>query len=316
MKEVATIKKLISIVVPAYNEEDSVDELTTRLKSVFQKTADYEFEVVLIENGSTDRTYEKLMKIRNDDERFKILKLSRNFRKDGGVTAGLNYISGDAAVLMDADLQDPPEMIPEFIKKWEEGYENVYGIIEKREGVPFLRRMNSNIFYWLINKLAGGMIPKNVSDFRLIDRKVYRTINTMQERNRFVRGLFAWVGFKSIGINFDKPQRFAGVTNADTLKVIDLAMKGIMAHSYIPLKLITFMGIMVSLVSFVLLSAMILKWIIFGVPFAGYGSIMTAILILFGFLFTLLGIIGEYIGLIYEEVKSRPNYIVSEKHGL
>ena len=316
MKEVATIKKLISIVVPAYNEEDSVDELTTRLKSVFQKAADYEFEVVFIENGSTDRTYEKLMKIRNDDERFKILKLSRNFRKDGGVTAGLNYVSGEAAVLMDADLQDPPEMIPEFIKKWEEGYENVYGIIEKREGVPFLRRMNSNIFYWLINKMAGGMIPKNVSDFRLIDRKVYRTINTMQERNRFVRGLFAWVGFNSIGINFDKPQRFAGVTNADTLKVIDLAMKGIMAHSYIPLKLITFMGIMVSLVSFVLLLAMILKWIIFGVPFAGYGSIMTAILLLFGFLFTLLGIIGEYIGLIYEEVKSRPNYIVSEKHGL
>lgn len=309
-------KKYISIIVPAYNEEDSVDELTRRLKSIFQKAPNYEFEVIFIENGSMDNTYEKLLNIREDDKRFKILKLSRNFRKDGGVTAGLNFASGDAAILMDADLQDPPELILDFLKKWEEGYENVYGIIKKREGVSFLRRMNSHIFYWLINKLTGGIIPKNVSDFRLIDRKVYRTINTMEERNRFVRGLFAWVGFKSTGIMFEKPQRFAGETNADTLKVINLAMKGILAHSYIPLKLITLMGLMISFVSFVLLVVMIFKWILLGVPFAGFGSIMSAILLLFGFLFTLLGIIGEYVGLIYEEVKNRPNYIVSEKHGL
>jgi len=309
-------KKYISIIVPAYNEEDSVDELTRRLKSIFQKAPNYEFEVIFIENGSMDNTYEKLLNIREDDKRFKILKLSRNFRKDGGVTAGLNFASGDAAILMDADLQDPPELILDFLKKWEEGYENVYGIIKKREGVPFLRRMNSHIFYWLINKLTGGIIPKNVSDFRLIDRKVYRTINTMEERNRFVRGLFAWVGFKSTGIMFEKPQRFAGETNADTLKVINLAMKGILAHSYIPLKLITLMGLMISFVSFVFLVVMIFKWILLGVPFAGFGSIMSAILLLFGFLFTLLGIIGEYVGLIYEEVKNRPNYIVSEKHGL
>ena len=316
MKGVLNIKKLISIVVPAYNEEDSIDELTRRLKSIFQNASDYDFEVVFIENGSIDRTYEKLLAIHENDKRFKILKLSRNFRKDGGVTAGLNYVSGDAAILMDADLQDPPELILDFLRKWEEGYENVYGIIKKREGVPFLRRMNSNLFYWLINKLASGMIPKNVSDFRLIDKKVYRTINTMQERNRFVRGLFAWVGFKSTGVTFEKPQRFAGVTNADTLKVIDLAMKGILAHSYIPLKLITIMGLIISGISFAVLLALVVKWVIFGVPFAGYGTIMATILLLFGFLFTLLGIIGEYIGLIYEEVKGRPNYIVSEKHGL
>ncbi len=308
--------KLISIVVPAYNEEDSVDELSRRLKALFLQAPRYEFEVIVVENGSIDRTYEKLLKIHEEDKRFKILKLSRNFRKDGGVTAGLNYVSGEAAILMDADLQDPPELILNFLEKWEEGYENVYGVIKKRNGVPFLRRMNSNLFYWLINKLASGMIPKNVSDFRLIDKKVYRTINTMQERNRFVRGLFAWVGFKSIGIEFEKPQRFAGVTNADTLKVIDLAMKGILAHSYIPLKLITIMGMIISGISFVILLGMILKWVLLGVPFAGYGTIMTALLLLFGFLFTLLGIIGEYIGLIYEEVKNRPNYIVSEKHGL
>jgi len=310
------IKKLISIVIPAYNEEDSVDEIAKRLQSVFKDASRFDFEVVFIENGSTDNTYERLLNIRENDKRFKILKLSRNFRKDGGVTAGLNFVSGDAAILMDADLQDPPELILEFLRKWEEGYENVYGIIKKREGVPFLRRLNSSIFYWIINKLAGGRIPKNVSDFRLIDKKVYRTINTMQERNRFVRGLFAWVGFKSIGVPFEKPQRFAGATNADTLKVIDLAMKGILAHSYIPLKLITVLGLLISFLSFVILVALVFKWVFWGVPFAGFGTIMSALLLLFGFLFTLLGIIGEYIGLIYEEVKSRPNYIVSEKHGL
>ena len=310
------IKKLISIVIPAYNEEDSVDEIAKRLQSVFKDASRFDFEVVFIENGSTDNTYERLLNIRENDKRFKILKLSRNFRKDGGVTAGLNFVSGDAAILMDADLQDPPELILEFLRKWEEGYENVYGIIKKREGVPFLRRLNSSIFYWIINKLAGGRIPKNVSDFRLIDKKVYRTINTMQERNRFVRGLFAWVGFKSIGVPFEKPQRFAGATNADTLKVIDLAMKGILAHSYIPLKLITVLGLLISFLSFVILVALVFKWVFWGVPFAGFGTIMSALLLLFGFLFTLLGIIGEYIGLIYEEVKNRPNYIVSEKHGL
>jgi len=310
------IKKLISIVIPAYNEEDSVDEIAKRLQSVFKDASRFDFEVVFIENGSTDNTYERLLNIRENDKRFKILKLSRNFRKDGGVTAGLNFVSGDAAILMDADLQDPPELILEFLRKWEEGYENVYGIIKKREGVPFLRRLNSSIFYWIINKLAGGRIPKNVSDFRLIDKKVYSTINTMQERNRFVRGLFAWVGFKSIGVPFEKPQRFAGATNADTLKVIDLAMKGILAHSYIPLKLITVLGLLISFLSFVILVALVFKWVFWGVPFAGFGTIMSALLLLFGFLFTLLGIIGEYIGLIYEEVKNRPNYIVSEKHGL
>lgn len=235
---------------------------------------------------------------------------------DGGVTAGLNYATGDAAVIMTADLQDPPELITEFIKKWEEGYENVYGIVTKRIGTNAIRRFNSQLFYKVANTLTGGMIPKNVSDFRLVDRKVYETINSIHERNRFIRGLFAWVGYKSIGIEHERAERFAGMSGAHTFKVIELALKGIFAHSYVPLKLITLTGLAVSILSFLLLAWTITKAVLWGVPFEGYGTIMTVMLLMFGILFTMLGIVSEYVGLIYEEVKQRPNYIVSKTHGL
>lgn len=310
------MKKIISIVIPAYNEEDNIDELTKRLKYVFLENSEYDFEVIIVENGSQDNSYLKLLEIHKEDSRFKILQLARNFRMDGGVTAGLNYASGDAVVIMTADLQDPPELINKFIEKWEDGYENVYGIVIKRNGTNFIRKFNSQLFYKIANALTGGMIPRNVSDFRLVDKKVYRTINLMQERNRFVRGLFAWVGYKSIGIEHERAERFAGVSGAHTLKVLELAMKGIFAHSYVPIKLISLIGVIVSLISFSLLLATIVKAVFWGVPFHGYGTIMTMMLLMFGVLFIILGIISEYIGLIYEEVKQRPNYVVTNSHGL
>lgn len=310
------MKKLISIVVPAYNEQDNVDELTTRLKAVFAANPAYDFEAIIVENGSLDNTYEKLLAVHQLDNRFKILQLARNFRMDGGITAGLNSATGDAAVIMTADLQDPPELITEFIKKWEEGYENIYGIVTKRNGTGLIRRFNSQLFYKVANALTDGKIPSNVSDFRLVDRKVYETINSIHERNRFIRGLFAWVGYKSIGIKHERAERFAGVSGAHTFKVIELAIKGIFAHSYVPLKLITLIGIAVSTLSFILLAWTLIKAVIWGVPFAGYGMIMTVMLLMFGILFTMLGIVSEYVGLIYEEVKQRPNYIVSKKLGL
>lgn len=310
------MKKLISIVIPAYNEQDNIDELSKRLKEVFAANPDYSFEAIIVENGSTDNTYEKLLEVHQQDERFKILQLARNFRMDGGVTAGLNYASGDAAVIMTADLQDPPELITEFIKKWEEGYENVYGIVCKRNGTSALRKFNSQLFYKVANALTGGMIPKNVSDFRLVDKKVYQTINSIHERNRFVRGLFAWVGFKSIGIKHERAERFAGESGAHTLKVIELALKGIFAHSYVPLKIITLIGIAVSTLSFFLLAWTVIKATVWGVPFDGFGTIMTVMLLMFGILFTMLGVVSEYIGLIYEEVKQRPNFIVKNQKGL
>jgi dolichol-phosphate mannosyltransferase len=310
------MKKLISIVIPAYNEQDNVDELARRLQGVFAINPDYDFEAIIVENGSLDNTYEKLLAVHQHDNRFKIVQLARNFRMDGGITAGLNSAKGDAAVIMTADLQDPPELITEFIKKWEEGYENIYGIVTKRTGTSALRKLNSQLFYTVANTLTGGMIPRNVSDFRLVDRKVYETINSIHERNRFIRGLFAWVGFKSIGIEHVRAERFAGVSGAHTFKVIELALKGIFAHSYVPLKLITLTGIAVSMLSFVLLAWTVIKVVIWGVPFQGYGTIMAVMLLMFGILFTMLGIVSEYIGLIYEEVKQRPNYIVSKTLGL
>ena len=310
------MKKLISIVIAAYNEQDNVDELAKRLQAVFAVNTDYDFEAIIVENGSLDDTYEKLLAVHNQDIRFKILQLARNFRMDGGITAGLNSAKGDAAVIMTADLQDPPELITEFIKKWEEGYENIYGIVTKRKGTGLIRRFNSQLFYKVANVFTGGKIPSNVSDFRLIDRKVYQAINSIQERNRFIRGLFAWVGFQSIGIEHERAERFAGTSGAHTFKVIDLALKGIFAHSYIPLKLITIIGIVVSTLSFILLAWTLFKAVIWGVPFAGYAMIMGVMLLMFGILFTMLGVVSEYVGLIYEEVKQRPNFIVKNKIGL
>ena len=305
-------KKLISLIIPAYNEEDCVDELFNRLTKVFAAESQYDFEVVIVENGSLDSTWTKLQEIAMKDSRFKILKLSRNFRMDGGLTAGLDYVKGDACVLMTADLQDPPELIPQFLRYWEQGFENIYGIITKREGTGPIRTMNSKLFYWLAGKLTDGRIPKNASDFRLVDRKVYVTVKGMTERNRFVRGLFAWAGFKSIGVPMERPPRFGGVSNAHSMKVLDLAFKGIFAHSYKPLRLITVFGFVLSALSFISIVPLFFLWLFVGVPFAGFGTLVGLFLLVFGIVSLMLGILSEYVGLIYEEVKSRPNYVVSE----
>jgi dolichol-phosphate mannosyltransferase len=231
---------------------------------------------------------------------------------DGGITAGLDYVSGDALVLMTADLQDPPERIPDFLRAWENGYESVFGIVTRRNGTGPIRNLNSKLFYLVAGLLTDGRIPRNVSDFRLADKKVYQEVRKMQERNRFVRGLFAWVGYKSIGIPMDREERFAGKSKAYSLQVIDLAFKGIFAHSYKPLKLITLFGVFLSTISFLSIIPLAIVWFTQGVPFAGFGTLISLILLLISFLFLFLGIIGEYVGLIYEEVKARPNYLVTE----
>ncbi len=306
------IIKLVSVIIPAFNEQDCVEELSERLIRVFSVEEKYQFEVFIIENGSTDQTWQKLKAISNHDSRFKIVRLSRNFRMDGGLTAGLEFVRGDAVILMTADLQDPPEKIPDFLRAWEQGYEHVYGVVTKRKGTGPIRTLNSKLFYLVAGLLSDGRIPKNASDFRLADRKVYEKVKSMQERNRFVRGLFAWVGFKSIGVPMDREERFAGKSNAHTFQVIDLAFKGIFAHSYKPLKLITLFGAFLSAISLLAIIPLGVIWITRGVPFAGFGTLISLILLLISFLFLFLGIIGEYVGLIYEEVKQRPNYVVSE----
>lgn len=308
--------RLISVIIPAYNEEACVAELVQRLQQVFSKNPQYNFEVLIVENGSIDSTWSLLQQVHNEDSRFKIIRLSRNFRMDGGLTAGLHHASGDAAVLMTADLQDPPELITEFIKKWEEGFENIYMKVTERQGSGPIRRLNSALFYWLATKLTGGAFPRNASDFRLVDRKVYETVRKLDERNRFVRGLFAWVGFNTTSVEAPRPPRFAGTSNAHSLKVLDLAIKGIFAHSNLPLRIIVLVGLLLSGLSFLSLVPLAMLWIFVGVPFAGFGSLIASVFLMFGILTFMIGITAEYVGLIYEEVKQRPNFIVRETLGL
>ena len=307
-----TGRKLISVIVPAYNEEDCVIELASRLTAVFDQNDSYDFEAIIVENGSTDRTWELLQQIHDADRRFKVVQLSRNFRMDGGITAGLEYAQGDAVVIMTADLQDPPELISEFIVKWEEGFENIYMVVTKRGSTGPIRRLNSRAFYWLAGKLTDDRIPRNASDFRLVDRKVYETVRRMDERNRFVRGLFAWVGFKSVGIEAERPPRFGGESKAYSFQVIDLAFKGIFAHSYVPLKFITVTGIALSALSFLTTVTLAVCWVLRGVPFAGFGTLISVSLLAFGLLAFMVGLLAEYLGLVYEEVKGRPNFIVRD----
>ena len=304
--------KTVSVVIPAYNEEACVGELVERLGKIFEKEAQYQWDLLIVENGSTDQTFELLVKLKQTESKLRILKLSRNFRMDGGITAGLSHIDSDACVIMTADLQDPPEVIPAFLRKWEEGYENIYAEIKQREGISLIRRMNSVLFYKVAGLLSSGLITKNASDFRLVDKKVYRTVREMTERNRFVRGLFSWVGFKSIGISIDRPPRFAGESNAHTLKVIDLALKGILAHSNKPLRFISGVGFVFSFIALTSLIPFAWLWLYAGVPFAGFGTIVSLILLGLGSQIFFTGVLSEYLGMVYEEVKGRPNFIVSE----
>jgi polyisoprenyl-phosphate glycosyltransferase len=309
------MKKLISVVIPAYNEEDVLDELNRRLKEIMDSNTDYEFEVIIVENGSQDSSFDKLVQINKEDTRFKILKLSKNFGCDGGITAGLKYAKGDVAVIMNADLQDPPEMIPQFIQKWEEGYEIIYGIIQKREGVSFMRRILSSLAYVIIFNLTHETIPKNASDFRLIDKKVYTVVNNMEEKNKFLRGIIAWTGFKQTGIPYKRPQRYAGETKAGFCTAFNVAINGIFSFSYFPLHIATVLGFIISFFSFVTIFIELGLFLKYGQVVPGFTTTIILMLFLFGTLFFLLGIVGVYIARIYDEVKQRPNFIVKEKIG-
>jgi len=310
------VRKKISIVTSAYNEAECIDELARRLTSVFDRMPDYDCEAIIVENGSEDDTFEKLEAIRQSDPRFKVIQLARNFRMDGGITAGLASVDADAVVLMTADLQDPPEMIPKFVAQWEAGYENVYGVVTVRRGTSKLRSINSRLFYWLIGRLTGNLIPANASDFRLLDRRVYEQVRNMDEKNRFVRGLVAWVGFRSVGVEHEREERFAGTSKAHSIQVLQLAVKAIFAHSQVPLVMIPVIGLGLFIASLIALVGLSINWLARGVPFPGFGTIVALMVMLFGILFCLLGVVSMYIGLIYEEVKGRPNFVVRQTLGL
>lgn len=309
------MKKLISIVIPAYNEESVVGELKKRLQAVMDTCPRYDFEVIIVENGSADSTFARLLSIHQEDLRFRIVQLSRNFGCDGGITAGLAYARGDAAVIMNADLQDPPELIPRFVQEWEAGNEIVYGVIRKREGVNLVRRILSRLAYMIIFRLSNQMIPENATDFRLIDRRVYTIINTMKEKNKFLRGLVVWTGFRQMGVPFERQPRFAGESKADFKTVWNVAMNGIFSFSYFPLKIATFMGFLFSTLSFLLAIVEIYLYLAFGREVPGFTTLILVVLFCFGMIFLMFGIMGTYIERIYDEVKQRPNYIVNNVIG-
>jgi len=310
------MNKKICIVVPVYNEEEVLPELLKRLEKIAEMESGYDFEFVMVENGSRDRSYQILKDARQKDPRVKVLRLSRNFGCDGAITAGLKYVRGDAAVIMNADLQDPPEMIPEFLRKWESGFEIVYGIIKKRHGEPVLKRVFSSSFYTVINFLTDGLFPRNVSDFRLIGSKVVDAVNSLKETNRFMRGIVIWTGFKQTGIEFERPPRFAGKSKSGFMAILKVAMNGIFSFSYFPLRITTFLGVFISVVSFLMMIGFVIMFFVFGRQVPGHTSTVVTMLFLFGILFFILGIIGEYLARIYDEVKQRPNYIVTEELGI
>ena len=303
--------KSIGIIVAIYNEAEALEVLVHSFQELFQIEHEYAFKVYLVENGSSDNSHEIIQKVCESDKRFSMIQLSRNFRMDGALTAGLEFVSEDACVLMAGDMQDPPVFISNLIRKWESGFENIYAVITKRSDASLLRRMNSSLFYFIAARITSNNLPKNASDFRLVDKKVYQSVREMRESNRFVRGLFAWSGFKSIGVPLVRPPRIGGASKASTLKVIDLAIKGIFAHTVYPLKLITVSGIFIFFCSIISFAYEFYTWTVLGVPFAGYGVIVTLLLFGTGTIVLVLGIISEYLGLIYEEVKNRPNFLVT-----
>jgi dolichol-phosphate mannosyltransferase len=308
-------RRSIDVIVPAYNEEECIDELVARLTRLFDLESTYDWRAIIVENGSSDRTWELAEKACRSDPRFSAVRLSRNFHMDGGLTAGLEFATGDAVVFMAADLQDPPEAISDFLPHWESGVHNVYGLVTERQGTSALRRFNSQAFYWIANKITAGRMPRNASDFRLMDRRLYETLRNLDERNRFMRGLVAWAGFDSAPVPVARPPRYAGSSKAYSLPVFGLAMRALFAHTYIPLRIITVVGMIFSLGAAIAFVVLFVIWETQGVPFAGFGSIVSLGLFGFGVLTVMLGVISEYLGLIYEEVKRRPNYVVQETVG-
>lgn len=302
-------RKKISFVIPLYNEEDNVKTLVKTLRAYFDNNTSFDFEVVLVENGSHDRTFERLEKYCAHDTRLKVLQLTKNELADGGIAAGLNFINGDACVIMMGDLQEPIEIVTKFIDKWQKGYDIVYGIVKKRTAGTFIN-MGAKVFYRMMSIATGNAFPEDVADFRLIDKKVYEVIKMIPEKNKYLRGLTIWTGFKHTGVTFDRNPRVAGESKATLSGLMKVVQNGLFSFSYLPLRFITLLGFALTILSFLALILNLILVMINGRQTPGIATIILLMLLLFGILFFILGIISEYIARIYEEVKRRPNFIV------
>ncbi|MFF2909586.1 MULTISPECIES: glycosyltransferase family 2 protein [Bacillales] len=308
------MKARYSVVVPMYNEEEVISHTYDRLKQVMDRCGD-SYELIFVNDGSRDRTVEIMQEISNRDERVKLVDFSRNFGHQIAITAGMDYSSGDAVVVIDADLQDPPEVILQMIEKWKEGYEVVYGKRLKRHGETLFKKVTAKLFYRLLSSMTSVEIPTDTGDFRLIDRKVCDVLRGLKEKNRYVRGLVSWVGFRQTMVEYVREERFAGETKYPLKKMIRFALDGITSFSHKPLKIASYVGFFISFFSFLYLFFVLFQKVFTSWTVPGWTSIVGVNLLFNGIVLMLLGVIGEYIGRIYDESKDRPLYIVRETRG-
>lgn len=311
--------KKISLLIPVYNEEESLDALYAALSPLLDNThpglkgKEYDWEVIFVDDGSKDSSYSKLKMLNAIDSRLRYVRLSRNFGKENALLAGFDRMTGDAMVIMDADLQHPVETIPRMIEEWEKGAEDVYGRRLSRGKESIFRRLFTQAYYGLLNKSTRVDVLPNVGDFRLLDRKAVDAISGLRESQRYTKGLYCWVGFKKTGVDFQTSDRTAGETHMSAGRLMNLALEGITSYTTAPLRIATVLGFIISLLSICYMIYIVCKTLIYGEPIQGFPTIICTILFLGGCQLLALGIIGEYIGKIYNESKHRPPYIVADE---
>jgi dolichol-phosphate mannosyltransferase len=305
--------KLISVVIPVFNEIDVINVCYQRISSVMQAIDGFDYELVFIDDGSEDATHERLLELHRQDPRLKVIKFSRNFGHQIAVTAGVDEAAGDAIVIIDADLQDPPEVIPEMVARWQQGYDVVYGVRKRRTGESRLKLVTAAAFYRLLRRFTNIEIPVDVGDFRLMSARAAAELRKLREKDRFVRGLVSWIGFRQVGIPYERDSRLAGETKYPFSKMFKFALDGITSFSNLPLKLASWLGYLASLLAFIYLVSVFVQRAM-GYTVEGWATIMVAMLFLGGVQLICIGIIGEYIGRIFNETKSRPMYVIESIH--
>ncbi|MBR6033327.1 MAG: glycosyltransferase family 2 protein [Clostridia bacterium] len=303
-------KKLVTILVPAYNEQEVLPMLYERLVNLIDGLPNYDFEVLFVNDGSKDNTLNIIMELRQKDQRICYLNLSRNYGKETAMIAGLDYAKGDAVIIIDADLQDPPELIPEMIKYWEEGYDDIYAKRRSRKGETFLKKFTSKMYYKILQSFTRIDIGKDAGDFRLLDRRCVEALKLMRESQRYTKGLYSWIGYNKKEILFDRDPRAAGKTKWNYGKLVNLSIDGITSFTTAPLRWATFFGLAVSFIGFVYMIYTIVKTIVKGIDVPGYASTIVIILFLGGIQLVFLGVLGEYLGRAFYETKSRPLYFI------
>jgi glycosyltransferase involved in cell wall biosynthesis len=309
-------QKKVSIITPFYNEGEGVEFFYESLTQVLNNIPDLDFEVVCIDDGSRDNTLEKLISLTDKDSRFQVIELSRNFGKEAALTSGIDLASGDAVIPIDADLQDPPELIPEMIEQWSKGAEVVLARRVDRSSDSLFKRGTSGMFYRIHNHLSSVHLPENVGDFRLMDRAVIDGLKQLPERHRFMKGLFAWVGFETVTLDYVRDSRKAGSTKFSGFKLWNFALEGITSFSTIPLKLWTYIGALGAVLTFFYAFFIIMRTLVYGIDLPGYASLLVAILFFGSLQLISVGILGEYIGRIYMETKNRPVYLIKKRYGV